>query len=170
VNQLWAPWRLEALKTDPQETHGGCIFCLFPAEEGSESDRRRLILTRSAHSFVILNRYPYNNGHLMVVPRRHTADFGTLPEGELADLHQLLQRSVRLVNESYQPAGMNLGMNLGKAAGAGIADHLHYHLVPRWNGDTNFMPLLAETKVLVEHLMASYDRLKPLFDRAATGR
>ena len=101
----------------------------------------------------------------MVVPRRHTADFGTLPDADLADLHRLLQRSVRVIKESYQPAGMNLGMNLGKAAGAGIADHLHYHLVPRWDGDTNFMPLLAETKVLVEHLMASYDRLKPLFDR-----
>jgi ATP adenylyltransferase len=166
VNQLWAPWRLEALKSDPTIEHGGCIFCLFPAEEGAEADRRRLILARTAHSFVILNRYPYNNGHAMIVPRRHTADFGALPQAELTDLHTLLQISVRVVAEGYEPAGMNLGMNLGKAAGAGIADHLHYHLVPRWNGDTNFMPLLAETKVLVEHLMASYDRLKPLFDRA----
>jgi len=164
VKQLWAPWRLESVKIDSAVEHGGCIFCLFPDEQGIEADRRHLILARSAHSFVILNRYPYNNGHLMVVPRRHTAEFTALPAAELADLHRLLQDSVRVVNESYDPAGFNIGMNIGKAAGAGIADHLHYHLVPRWNGDTNFMPLLAETKVLVEHLMASYDRLKPRFD------
>jgi ATP adenylyltransferase len=164
VKQLWAPWRLESLKTDLATEHGGCIFCLFPGEEGSKADRDHLILARSAHSFVILNRYPYNNGHLMVVPRRHTAEFTALPHGELSDLHRLLQDSVGVVTEVYQPAGFNIGMNVGKAAGAGIADHLHYHLVPRWMGDTNFMPLLAETKVLVEHLMASYDRLKPRFD------
>jgi ATP adenylyltransferase len=165
MKQLWAPWRLESIKTDPAKEHGGCIFCLFPEAQGAEADREHLILARSAHSFVILNRYPYNNGHLMVVPRRHTAEFTALPEGELADLHRLLQGSVAVVNEVYQPAGLNIGMNVGKAAGAGIADHLQYHLVPRWMGDTNFVPLIAETKVLVEHLMASYDRLKPRFDQ-----
>jgi len=165
VKQLWAPWRLEAIKTDPAVEHGGCIFCLFPAEQGSDADRKNLVLARSAHSFVILNRFPYNNGHLMVVPRRHTAEFTALPPAELIDLHQLLQRSVAVVTEGYQPGGFNIGMNVGKVAGAGIADHLHYHLVPRWHGDTNFMPLLSETKVLVEHLVASYERLRPLFDR-----
>ena len=130
--RLWAPWRYQYIRTVGAKD--SCIFC-FGKLDAAER-KRRLILHAGQHAVVMLNRYPYNNGHLMVVPRRHTADFGALPEGELADLHQLLQRSVRLVNESYQPAGMNLGMNLGKAAGAGIADHLHYHLVPRWNGDT----------------------------------
>jgi ATP adenylyltransferase len=148
---------LDAKKPD------GCIFCVFPAEEGPEADRRNLIVGRTAHSFAILNRYPYNNGHLMVIPRRHTADFAELRDEELDDLHRLLRRAVRVIEEAYHPEGLNLGMNLGKVAGAGIADHLHYHVVPRWGGDTNFMPVLAATKVMVEHLTQSFDKLQPLF-------
>ena len=163
MDVLWAPWRMEFIKAEQPK---GCIFCLFPAQEAAQADRENLVLGRSAHSFVIFNKYPYNSGHLMVVPRRHTADFAALPVEESNDLHALLQLSVRLVYGAYQPEGMNLGMNLGRPAGAGIVDHLHYHLVPRWGGDTNFMPVISHTKVIIEHLLAAYDRLRPLFDRA----
>ena len=147
----------------------GCIFCDFPAQTGAENDRRNLILGRSPRSFVIFNKFPYNSGHLMVIPRRHSGDFTALERPELDDLHGLLQLSLAIVREVYRPDGMNVGMNLGRAAGAGIEDHLHYHLVPRWSGDTNFMPVLADTKVIIEHLEAAYDRLRPVFDRRLAG-
>lgn len=162
MEQLWAPWRGEFIDAKPRE---GCIFCFFPAEEGAEADRRNLVLGRSKRSFAILNRYPYNNGHLMVIPRRHSADLTSLEADELGDLNRLLQLSVAILGECYAPAGFNLGMNLGRAAGAGIADHLHWHVVPRWNGDTNFMPVVSETKVMIEHLLQSYDKLRPAFDQ-----
>ena len=167
MDALWAPWRMDFIKGERPE---GCIFCLFPAEEGEECDRRNLVLGRSSHAFAILNRFPYNSGHLMVIPRRHTAALGGLEEAEFLDLHRLLRLSVELVQEAYLPQGLNVGMNMGSAAGAGIADHLHYHVVPRWGGDTNFMPVLAETKVMVEHLSQAWERMRRLFDRAlATG-
>jgi ATP adenylyltransferase len=144
----------------------GCIFCRFPAEEGREADRRNLILGRTEHAFAILNRFPYNSGHLMVIPRRHAADLGALPEPEFLDLHRLLRLTLELSREAYRPEGFNVGMNVGRIAGAGIADHLHYHVVPRWGGDTNFMPVLGETKVMVEHLTESWERLRGPFDRA----
>lgn len=160
MEALWAPWRMDFLGAEKPE---GCIFCLFPAQTGMEADRRNLILARTPHSFAILNRYPYNNGHLMVIPRRHTADFTALPDDELDDLHRLLRRAVAVVRDAYHPEGFNLGMNLGQVAGAGIADHLHHHVVPRWGGDTNFMPVLGATKVMVEHLDQSWERLHALF-------
>jgi ATP adenylyltransferase len=164
VNQLWAPWRLEFIEEAKGEKPAGCIFCDFPAQQGAEADRKNLILTRSRHSFTILNKFPYNNGHLMVVPRRHTADYAGLPAEEVADLTQLLQLSLRALAKAYQPDGCNLGMNLGRVAGAGIADHLHWHAVPRWAGDTNFMPVIGDTKVMIEHVNASYDRLRAAFE------
>jgi ATP adenylyltransferase len=162
MENLWAPWRMEFISG---EKPAGCIFCVFPAEEGAEADRRNLILGRTRLSFAILNKFPYNNGHLMVIPRRHTADFASLSAEELVDLHRLLQLSVQLVGEGYSPQGFNLGMNLGQVAGAGIAEHLHYHVVPRWGGDTNFMPVVGATKVMIEHLDSSYRKLRALFDR-----
>ncbi len=168
MRQLWAPWRLEFIE-GAQANPPGCIFCLFPAKEGEAPYRAHLLLGRSRHSFAILNKFPYNNGHLMVVPRRHSADLAGLPPEEGDDLHRLLQLSVRLLGEAYRPEGYNVGMNLGRIAGAGIADHLHYHVVPRWNGDTNFMPVLAETKVMIEHLSSSYEKLRAAFDRALPG-
>jgi ATP adenylyltransferase len=162
MQQLWAPWRGDFISHKPLE---GCIFCQFPSEEGEEADRRNLILGRSAHSFAILNKYPYNNAHLMVIPRRHTAELAALPAEELADLNLLLQSSVAILGRVYAPAGFNIGMNLGRVAGAGIADHLHWHVVPRWAGDTNFMPVVAETKVMIEHLLQSYDKLRPEFQK-----
>jgi ATP adenylyltransferase len=160
VDHLWAPWRGIFIHEPPAP---GCIFCDFPAETGAEADRRNLILARSAHSFVILNKFPYNNGHLMVIPRRHTADYASLSAEELLDLQQLLQRALGILGAAYGPQGYNLGMNLGRVAGAGIADHLHWHVVPRWGGDSNFMPVISDTKVLIEHLGQSYEKLQPLF-------
>lgn len=160
METLWAPWRMEYIDTEKPD---GCIFCLFPAEG---RDRERLILGGTRRSIAMLNRFPYNNGHLMVIPRRHTADFTSLDAEEMADLHGLLRTSVAIVTRLYRPAGLNIGMNLGRSAGAGIADHLHWHVVPRWNGDTNFMPVVAETKVMVEHLDASFEKLRPAFDEA----
>lgn len=161
MERLWAPWRLEFVeKGDKQE---GCIFCRFPAEEGEEADRRNLVLGRSAHAFALLNKFPYTSGHLMVVPRRHTASFESLSDEELADLSRLLRQAIAHVKAAYRPDGVNVGMNLGRAAGAGIADHLHWHVVPRWSGDTNFMPVVGDTRVMVEHLQATWERLRPLF-------
>ena len=112
----------------------------------------------------MLNKYPYNNGHLMVIPRQHASDVHALPDGDYQELSEMLRIALRLVGRAYAPHGANLGMNLGRVAGAGIADHLHWHVVPRWGGDTNFMPVLTDTKVMVEHLNASWERLRPLFD------
>jgi ATP adenylyltransferase len=139
----------------------GCIFCDLPK---SSNDRENLVLGRTARTFAILNRFPYNNGHLMVVPRTHTAELDGLPAEENQELNEMLRVSVRLVKKAYEPQGYNIGMNLGRVAGAGIADHLHWHVVPRWGGDTNFMPVLGDTKVMIEHLSASWDKLRPLFE------
>lgn len=163
MDELWAPWRRDFIGAEKPQ---GCIFCLFPAQTGEDADRTNLILGRTARSFVILNKYPYNNGHVMVIPRRHTADFGSLSTEEMGDLHALLQTTLGLVRELYKPDGVNVGMNLGKSAGAGIEEHLHWHVVPRWNGDTNFMPVLSHTRVMIEHLDQSYSSLRPRFDAA----
>jgi ATP adenylyltransferase len=138
----------------------GCIFCDFPAEEGEAADRRNLLVHRSARSFTLLNRFPYNSGHVMVVPRAHAAELESLAPEDFDDLHGELRRAVSVLRRAYRPEGMNVGMNLGRVAGAGIADHLHYHVVPRWGGDTNFMPVLADTKVMIEHLDESWRRIR----------
>ena len=140
----------------------GCIFCDFPAA-GPSGFRGHLILCATPEAFVIMNRYPYSNGHLMVVPRRHENDPAKLPADELAALSTLLVRSTTIVREVMGAHGLNLGMNLGRVAGAGIDQHLHWHIVPRWNGDTNFMPVLADVKVMSEHLTATYERFLPAF-------
>jgi ATP adenylyltransferase len=152
--RLWTPWRMEYIKStgDPAE----CIFCDLPARG---DDEKHLILARSENAFVILNAFPYNAGHVMVAPFRHVGELEDASEMELADLDALLQRSIRALKEEYQPQGFNIGMNLGRVAGAGIPDHLHWHVVPRWNGDTNFMPVVGQTKVLPELLEESFQRL-----------
>jgi ATP adenylyltransferase len=137
----------------------GCIFCnALQAEDESA----HLVLARTP-ALVLLNKYPYANGHLMVAPLQHTADLPGMRPEDYAALMQALQQAVSHVAAAFGPQGMNVGMNLGEAAGAGVADHLHWHIVPRWVGDTNFMPLLAEARVVSEHLEATYDRLRPLF-------
>jgi len=157
---LWAPWRMEFIEAPPAR---GCIFCDFPAEEGEEADRRNLVAHRSARSFTLLNRFPYNNGHVMVIPRAHVSALEALSPGDFADLQDELRRAVGVLRAAYRPEGLNVGMNLGRVAGAGIADHLHWHVVPRWGGDTNFMPVLAETKVMIEHLDESWRRIRAGF-------
>lgn len=156
---LWAPWRMEFIGG---EKPAGCIFCEFPAAPASD-DRKNLIVHRDEQAYVILNRYPYNSGHIMVVPRRHGADLDALPPAEWAALQELLRRAAAVLRATYQPEGINVGMNLGKAGGAGIVDHLHWHLVPRWGGDNNFMPVLADIRVMVEHLDSSWEKLRAGF-------
>jgi ATP adenylyltransferase len=145
------------------EKSPGCIFCDLPAEEGEAADRRNLVVHRSVHSFSILNRYPYNSGHVMVVPRAHTAALGDLGPEPFGDLQQELQRALAAVQRAYRPEGMNLGMNLGRVGGAGIAEHLHWHVVPRWLGDTNFMPVIGDVRVVPEALDESWARLRAAF-------
>jgi len=159
---LWAPWRMEFIRSEKPK---GCIFCEFPAAPPSQ-DRANLVVHRSAHAFTCLNRYPYNSGHLMVIPRAHVAELGSLSAEVHADLQEELRRAVAVLKKVYAPEGMNVGMNLGKAAGAGIADHLHWHVVPRWVGDNNFMPVLADQRVVVEALDEAWTRLSAGFAAA----
>lgn len=137
-----------------------CVFC-----EASVAERDALVLVRSPHAFVILNLYPYNNGHLMVVPARHIASLAALTDTESAEIMRLTQDAERALTEAYQPQGINVGVNLGRAAGAGILDHVHVHLVPRWNGDTNFMSVVGDVRVLPEDLAQTAQRLRPVFER-----
>jgi ATP adenylyltransferase len=137
----------------------GCIFCAASGEDL----RARLVLGFTPGSIVMLNRYPYASGHLMVAPRRHTADLPGLADDEHADLADTLRLSVATLARVLEPHGMNLGMNLGASAGAGVADHLHWHIVPRWTGDTNFMTTVADARVVPQHLLDTYDRLRPAF-------
>ena len=142
----------------------GCPFCQARRKPGSES----LVLWEGTSCFVILNLYPYNNGHLMVVPNRHTGTLASLSPDELVELALLTQRSEVALTEAYAPQGINVGVNVGKPAGAGILDHIHVHLVPRWSGDTNFMTVIGETRVLPEALRDTAGRLRPIFQRLAS--
>ena len=155
---LWAPWRMAYIEGRRPER---CIFCV--EAQPQESWRERLILAVTDRSVVMLNKFPYNNGHLLVAPRGHKPCLEELSAREFSDLMTTLRRGVAAVNELLRPQGANVGMNLGKCAGAGIEGHLHWHVVPRWEGDTNFMPVTGETKVISEHLMHTYDRLRPFF-------
>lgn len=157
MDKLWAPWRVEYL-TEPKRS--GCIFC----EDGE--DRDLLVLRRTPLARIMLNRYPYSNGHLLVAPRRHTAELGELTEAEMLELFRCAALCRDVLARASAPDGFNIGLNLGKAAGAGIADHLHLHVVPRWNGDSNFMTVVADLRVIPEALLATYDRLLPLFAAA----
>jgi ATP adenylyltransferase len=150
---LWAPWRLEYVQS-ADETHG-CVFCT--ALEGDDEDN--LVVHRGTRAFVLLNKFPYASGHFMVAPQRHEGAFGALDADEVAEIHTLADDGMSGLSEIYRPDGFNLGWNLGRVAGAGVVDHVHLHVVPRWSGDTNFMPVLADVKVLPEHLTATRARL-----------
>ncbi len=158
MQRIWAPWRMTYI--DASADKDTCIFC----DKLKEKDARSaLLLAQSAHSIVMLNKYPYSNGHLLVAPKRHESQLQDLVLQEYQDLSRALRASVRIVVKALNPGGTNVGMNLGRCAGAGIEDHLHWHIVPRWEGDTNFMPVVAETRVIPQHLLESYDRLLPFF-------
>lgn len=154
MERIFAPWRGEYIRNSLEGN--GCIFCEKPREG---KDRENLILYRDDLVFVIMNKYPYNSGHLMVVPHKHTADMSSLSDEEMLRLFRLTDYSIRILNTRYSAQGINVGMNLGRVAGAGVDQHLHIHVVPRYNGDTNFMPLLAETKIISEHLEKTYEEL-----------
>jgi ATP adenylyltransferase len=158
MNVLWAPWRMEYILSEKEKE---CIFCTKPKED---KDRENLILYRDERVYVIMNKYPYNNGHLMVVPYFHTSFFDGLSEKELFDLIKITRFSVDCLKRAFNPEGFNIGVNIGQAAGAGIEEHLHIHVVPRWVGDSSFMTVLAEVKVIPEHILQTYDRLYPYFN------
>lgn len=168
LDRIWAPWRMQYIlqehmpdaKSREQRPQDTCIFCDLPAE-GSARHRDNLIISCGERAFVIFNRYPYNNGHMLVVPRVHVPDPMELPARDFQILTELLRRCTDVLAGALQCHGINLGMNLGRTAGAGIDKHCHYHLVPRWDGDTNFMPVVGQVKVISEDLWASYDRLAP---------
>ena len=153
MENLWAPWRLDYILS---EKKGGCIFCEKVQED---QDRDNLILYRGKCHFVIMNAYPYNNGHMMVVPYRHTSSISGWSDEEMCEFFELADVAVKILKNTMNPDGFNIGINMGECAGAGIADHVHLHVVPRWSGDTNFMPVLGETRVIPEHIMDTYDKL-----------
>jgi ATP adenylyltransferase len=159
MENLWAPWRIDYILSKKPP---GCIFC---DKSALNKDEENLILYRGKYNFIIMNAFPYNNGHLMVVPYRHTASLaGWLPEEQI-ELMELADLAVDLLKKLMKPDGFNLGINMGLVAGAGVADHIHLHVVPRWNGDTNFMPVLSDTRVISEHLRATYGKLKETLEK-----
>jgi ATP adenylyltransferase len=160
VERIWAPWRLEYVKDASKDSADECIFCAKP-EEGD--DEAALIAHRGDRCFVILNKYPYTNGHLMVAPFEHLATIQDLPAETVAEMMALSQRAISILESKYQPHGYNVGFNQGRVAGAGVEHHIHMHVVPRWGGDTNFMPVLADTRVMPQTLEQSYEALKGEF-------
>jgi ATP adenylyltransferase len=154
TEQLWAPWRLEYVQGGADA--GGCVFCDGAAGEAEDG----LVVHRGERAYVLMNLYPYSNGHVMVAPYRHIAGPGDLDADERAEVWSLLDRSVRALTAAMSPHGFNAGINLGRVAGAGVEGHLHLHVVPRWNGDTNFMPVLADVKVMPEHVTRTAAKLR----------
>lgn len=155
MENLWAPWRMAFIepKTSPKPS---CIFCTHPAEH---RDKEHYILYRGERCFMMLNLYPYNNGHVMIAPYEHVGSLEGIDAATLAELMAQAQLALRALGKTMNPDGFNMGINQGKAAGAGFADHIHYHIVPRWHGDTNFMPVLADIRVIPEHLDTTYQKL-----------
>ncbi|WP_436347187.1 HIT family protein [Natronorubrum sp. FCH18a] len=161
MEQVFAPWRIDWIKRDDKNSDiDDCVFCELP-DQGP--DRENLLLARSEHAFVMLNNYPYNPGHAMVIPRAHTGDYRALADEQLLDHARLKQRAFDALEAALEPDGFNAGLNLGDGAGGSIDDHLHTHVVPRWEGDTNFMPVLSDTSVIVEALEETYDHVREAF-------
>ena len=156
---LWAPWRMEYILSDKEE--GNCIFC--PGADRSQ-DEARLILYAGSRAMVVMNRYPYNNGHLLVAPCRHVSGLDDLDQEEMQDLMTMVRTSIGALKAVMGPEGFNVGLNLGHVAGAGMEEHLHFHIVPRWNGDTNLMTVIGDVRVIPEHLKETYEKLRPHFE------
>lgn len=159
TKRIWAPWRMEYIARAHKKSRG-CLLCRLAG--GGES-KENLVLFRGHRAYIVLNRYPYSNGHLMIVPRRHVSDFEKLEVGEHAEIAGLVSRSVKILKRSFKAEGFNIGINLGRAAGAGIVGHVHYHVVPRWVGDSNYMPIIGNTRVIPEYLERTYKKLKGAF-------
>ncbi len=160
MNRIFAPWRMKFIVESKVKKDSVCILCALLEQKDSEEN---LILSRSSDSYIVVNKYPYNTAHLMVVPNVHEHDFVKLSSQVMTSIHQQLQQVVRVLSKVYQPSGFNIGINLGEVAGAGIPKHVHYHIVPRWVGDNNFMPIVGDTKVLPETPEQTYQRLKDHF-------
>lgn len=159
MKQLWAPWRIEYILGPKPDT---CVFCL---PDTTDEDEERLVLYRGTRAFVIMNKYPYNNGHIMVCPYRHIMALADLAAEETHEIMDLIQRCTVILKEHFNCEGINIGLNQGQAAGAGIREHLHFHLVPRWNGDSSFMAVFDEVRTMPEHLSRTYAALRPYFSR-----
>lgn len=160
MKQLWAPWRMDYILA---EKRPGCFLC---DAIHSNEDRDNLVIQRRQHCFVIMNRYPYNNGHVMIVPYRHVAAMDDLEDSEMLEIMQTTRDCIDILRQEMRIHGANVGVNLGEAAGAGLKEHLHVHVVPRWHGDTNFMPVLGDTKVMPQALIEVFDQLQPAFQSA----
>jgi ATP adenylyltransferase len=154
---LWAPWRMGYILSDKTK---GCIFCELPKQD---RDRENLILYRSSHNFVIMNRFPYNNGHIMVVPYLHVSTLEGFSDEALLDFMKVTQHAMASIKKAFMPEGFNMGINVGKIAGAGMEEHIHLHMVPRWAGDTSFMTVFDEVRVIPEHILSTYDKLFAAF-------
>jgi len=161
LERLWSPWRMAYIESAKDDVPEGCVFCDLLGGGGDPVERR--ILHRDELAWVTLAKYPYNPGHLLVLPVRHTGELEELTPEENVAISALLQRGVRALRDQAQPHGFNIGLNLGRVAGAGIPEHLHWHVVPRWSGDTNFMPVVGQTRVLPELLEETFDKLAPRF-------
>jgi ATP adenylyltransferase len=164
MDRLWSPWRYDYIKSGSNElaeNSSACVFCTL--QQNTDDDAKNLILHRAAHNFVVLNLYPYISGHLLIVPYAHLGELDTAPKETTDELMDLTKRCQSILREAYKPHGFNLGMNLGRSAGAGVADHIHLHIMPRWTGDANFMSTIGETRVIPEDLSDTYRKLHGKF-------
>lgn len=169
MEHIWSPWRMQFID-ELRARESGCIFCelmVAPSPEFGKSDKDRLILYRGKHCFVLMNRFPYNNGHLLIVPFKHTGKMTEISGDEYAEMMALCAKSQDIMSSCIEAQGFNCGFNIGRLAGAGVVDHIHLHVVPRWLGDSNFMPIISDTRSMPEYLSATYDRIKPGFDKIA---
>jgi ATP adenylyltransferase len=161
MKRLWAPWRAKYIENFSQEEDRKCLFC---EKASSRNDKENFILYRSKECYIIMNLFPYNSGHIMIVPYKHTADINELSDEENLDIMRTIRKGIQALTKALKPHGFNIGANLGRVSGAGIAEHIHFHIVPRWNGDTNFMPIIGDTKVISEHIEDTYKKLKIALD------
>ncbi len=166
MDRLWAPWRMEYILNE-MDQKDGCIFCDFPAKN---EDKKYLIVYRSEKCYVIMNKYPYNNGHVLIVPYHHTGDLFELNDEILLDMQKTIRKTVQVMRKILHPHALNIGLNMGRIAGAGIDEHIHYHVVPRWDGDTNFMPVISGTKVVSESVQVTRQKLADEFARLFPSR
>ncbi|RCK77457.1 MAG: HIT family protein [Ignavibacteriae bacterium] len=157
MQRMYSPWRSKYINSFSEPSSGECILCKAPAEN---DDEKNLILLRGTYSYIIMNLYPYNSGHLMVVPFRHTGNLTDLSNEEILEIFKYLKLTTEILYKTMKPDGFNIGSNIGRSAGAGIDEHIHFHIVPRWNGDTNFMPVLADTKLISEDMRDTYNKLR----------
>lgn len=156
MDRIWAPWRGEYIE-ESIKGHKSCVFCEIQKQEPSKEN---LLIYKNKFAMIVMNKFPYNNGHVLVMPINHVASFEELSEEEFTELNKLLKKAIKAIKKAYTPEGINVGLNLGRVAGAGIDKHIHYHVVPRWNGDTNFMPVTGQTKIISEHILDSYEKIK----------